>query len=165
MSNKQVNEVLEYLNGMTGRKFRNSTHDTQIKARIKEHGISQVKRVVEDKCEEWIGDKVMRKYLRPETLFRKSNFDKYLSVLDPEEDTTLTARQKEYNAYLKSIQWHSKRELVAKRANHTCEGCGEYQGNNGDVHHLSYNHFKNEFLFELIYLCRQCHERLHHSVA
>lgn len=65
----------------------------------------------------------------------------------------------EYSEYLASEVWASKRARVLKRAKGTCEGCGEMPPT--EVHHLSYKHVCNEFLFELVALCSGCHRRIH----
>lgn len=52
----------------------------------------------------------------------------------------------------------AKRARVLLRAGRKCEGCGEEAT---QVHHLTYEHVFEEFLFELIAVCRGCHERLH----
>lgn len=70
-----------------------------------------------------------------------------------------TAFLSEYAEYLASEVWASKRALVLKRAKGTCEGCGEKPPT--EVHHLSYKHVCNEFLFELVALCSGCHRRIH----
>ncbi|TAJ42431.1 MAG: HNH endonuclease [Reyranella sp.] len=64
-----------------------------------------------------------------------------------------------YDEYLKSPQWRSKRDKVLKRASGTCEGCGERPAT--QVHHLTYKHVREEFLFELVALCDVCHDRIH----
>jgi hypothetical protein len=64
-----------------------------------------------------------------------------------------------YDEYLESEQWAKKRSLVFKRAKCVCEGCGEAVAT--EVHHLSYKHVGDEFLFELVALCHACHERWH----
>lgn len=64
-----------------------------------------------------------------------------------------------YLAYLESPQWSALRRKVWLRCHGICEGCGERPV--ADVHHLSYKHFGNEFLWELAGLCVPCHERLH----
>lgn len=65
----------------------------------------------------------------------------------------------EYEAYLNSPEWRRKRELVLRRAKGTCEGCGLRPAK--QVHHLTYRHKMAEFLFELVAVCDECHERLH----
>jgi 5-methylcytosine-specific restriction endonuclease McrA len=64
-----------------------------------------------------------------------------------------------YAEYLKSEEWALRRARVMERAHYRCEGCRER--NAIDVHHLSYAHITQEFLFELVALCRECHERWH----
>lgn len=67
----------------------------------------------------------------------------------------------EYSRYLAGPVWAEKRRLVLARANSICEGCGKAPAN--EVHHLSYKHVGSEFLFELVAVCQQCHNRLHDS--
>jgi len=63
-----------------------------------------------------------------------------------------------YREYLQSQEWAAIRARVLLRAGRKCEGCGEEAT---QVHHLTYEHVFEEFLFELIAVCRGCHERLH----
>lgn len=65
----------------------------------------------------------------------------------------------EYEQYLGSLVWRRRREKVMQRAGGQCEGCLSNQAT--DVHHLTYAHVYAEFAFELIALCRVCHERVH----
>jgi hypothetical protein len=74
----------------------------------------------------------------------------------PPRDADWWAR---YDAYLKSPEWHARRRLVLKRANGVCEGCGLRPA--AQVHHLSYTHVFNEFLWELRAVCLACHQALH----
>lgn len=64
-----------------------------------------------------------------------------------------------YRDYLKSQEWAIKRAKVMRRANYRCEGCGDKPA--AEVHHLTYEHVTQEFLFELVALCGDCHERIH----
>ena len=64
-----------------------------------------------------------------------------------------------YNNYLNSPEWYEKRALVLKRCHYICEGCNKAKAT--VVHHLNYKNVGNEFLFELVGLCRKCHERYH----
>jgi hypothetical protein len=61
--------------------------------------------------------------------------------------------------YLNSEAWAEKRELVIQRAGGICEGCRSRKAR--IVHHLTYDHVGNELLFELVALCRSCHDRCH----
>ena len=58
-----------------------------------------------------------------------------------------------YADYLKSQQWADKRDRVLRRANYHCEGCAQRPAT--DAHHLTYEHVTQEFLFELVALCRR----------
>lgn len=66
---------------------------------------------------------------------------------------------KTYKQYLQSPEWRAKRDLVFKRSGGLCEGCGTAKAT--EAHHRTYQHFGNEFLFELLALCHACHERIH----
>lgn len=63
-----------------------------------------------------------------------------------------------YKTHLASDAWKAKRSLVLKRCGGICEGCGTEQAT--EVHHLTYRHLGNEFLFELLGLCHHCHDRI-----
>lgn len=73
------------------------------------------------------------------------------------------SHQKEYDAYLSSKKWAQKRQKVIERSGGLCEGCRERVAE--DVHHISYDHIYDEFLFELVALCRQCHDRIHGKLS
>ncbi len=60
---------------------------------------------------------------------------------------------------LMSPKWRALRELVFARAGGICEGCGKRRA--VQVHHLTYDHLGDEFLWELRAVCRECHERVH----
>ena len=74
-------EITDYLNEKSGSQFRSSTKKTQslIKARFNEgFKIDDFKRVIDIKTNEWLNNKDMSKYLRPETLFG-TKFESYLN--------------------------------------------------------------------------------------
>jgi hypothetical protein len=64
-----------------------------------------------------------------------------------------------YEKHLRSRRWRWLRSLVVERAGGVCEGCGTARI--AQIHHLSYEHMGNEFLFELVGLCAGCHLRVH----
>jgi hypothetical protein len=68
-------------------------------------------------------------------------------------------RRKEHQQYLKTSQWQDMRLKVLKRDDYTCQGCLENPAT--EVHHITYDNWKNEFMFELMSLCRECHSRFH----
>lgn len=66
-----------------------------------------------------------------------------------------------YQKYLKSEQWQEKRKAVLQRDNYRCTGCGIVRAT--EVHHLTYAHKYDEFLFELTSLCSECHRKYHNK--
>jgi len=64
-----------------------------------------------------------------------------------------------YNAYLQTTEWRMRRQAVLTRDNYLCQGCRVRRAT--QVHHLTYDHVGNEFLFELVAICETCHTRLH----
>jgi len=75
-----MNEILNYLNSKTKRSYKlTNKHKSILLARIKENYTpADFREVVDIKCEQWLTDPVMTKYLRPETLF-SNKFDSYLN--------------------------------------------------------------------------------------
>lgn len=81
---QEVSEIVAYLNEKTGSHFRPSAKETVkcISARLKEgYSVSDCKRVIDSRVKEWEGDKLMRQYLRPITLFG-TKFEGYLNAAD-----------------------------------------------------------------------------------
>lgn len=64
-----------------------------------------------------------------------------------------------YQDYITSNEWRAKRDRVLRRANGVCEGCGLHRPEH--VHHQTYQNLGAEFLFELVAICRDCHQRIH----
>lgn len=64
-----------------------------------------------------------------------------------------------YNEYLRTPEWYEKRAAVLERCCGICEGCR--MATASEVHHLTYQNVGNEFIFELVGLCHNCHERYH----
>jgi hypothetical protein len=61
-----------------------------------------------------------------------------------------------YNLYLQSPEWLWRRDAVLKRARYVCEGCGKNRA--VQVHHLTYKHVGHEMLWELVAVCKECHD-------
>ena len=75
-------EIISFLNEKTGKNFRPNTGNTKslINARLEEgYTIDDFKTVIEKKCNDWLNDPKMEKYLRPTTLFALSKFEGYLN--------------------------------------------------------------------------------------
>jgi|SRR5262249_6727315 len=64
-----------------------------------------------------------------------------------------------YAAYLQTDEWKERQRLVMHRAGGICEGCRQVRA--VEVHHLTYDHVGDEFLWEFVAICRECHERYH----
>lgn len=84
---QMVSDVMAYLNLQARRNYRVSNPNGTptagalvIAQRLKEgYTVEQCKDVIGEKSNQWMGDEKMDQYLNPQTLFRKSNFDKYLT--------------------------------------------------------------------------------------
>jgi len=64
-----------------------------------------------------------------------------------------------YRSHLNSPEWKRMRAKVLKRSNGLCEGCLEAPA--AEVHHLTYRNLFAELAFQLVALCRDCHEQVH----
>lgn len=74
-------EIVTYLNDATNKSYRHSTKKTKslIKARWNEgFKLDDFKKVIDNKSSDWLHDKKMNEYLRPETLFG-TKFESYLN--------------------------------------------------------------------------------------
>lgn len=65
-----------------------------------------------------------------------------------------------YEKYLLTNTWKQTRLKMLKIDNHTCQICN-FKAE--EVHHLTYKHLGNEFMFELISLCKNCHNTHYHD--
>ncbi len=77
----RAKEVIDYLNGKTGKRFRYSHASlSPITARLNEgFTVDDCKAVIDAKAAEWYGGE-MEQYLRPQTLFAPSKFEGYLNA-------------------------------------------------------------------------------------
>jgi hypothetical protein len=80
-------------------------------------------------------------------------------------DQEIGGRNKEWNdwyeRYLQTYAWGERRRLVMERAGGICEGCRQEPAT--EVHHLTYKHVGDEFLWELVAVCGWCHSRYHEA--
>jgi hypothetical protein len=67
--------------------------------------------------------------------------------------------KKQYHAYLQTPEWKAKAEAVKMRDNYLCQACLSAPAS--DAHHLHYQNIFNEPLFDLVSVCRSCHDKLH----
>ena len=75
---------------------------------------------------------------------------KYLSTL---------RYSKKRGEYEQTPEWRQRQQLKIKIANNKCEKCNSH--NKLQVHHLSYEHYGDESINELIVLCKKCHTIAH----
>jgi hypothetical protein len=66
-----------------------------------------------------------------------------------------------HNEYLKTPEWKDKQRRVFARDNMQCRaglpGCTRRAE---QAHHLTYDHWQNEPLFDLISVCKHCHDEI-----
>ena len=82
--------IIEFLNVKAGKRFlaRNPRGIPTSNAEVIIHRLKEgytdedCRAVIASKCREWLHDEKMSKFLTPETLFRRSNFERYLGCLD-----------------------------------------------------------------------------------
>lgn len=76
-----IKEIIDYLNTKTLKKYTSTRDNTKkhIRARLREgYTVDDFKKVIDNKCNEWLNDPKMNTYLRPDTLFG-SHFEDYLN--------------------------------------------------------------------------------------
>lgn len=62
----------------------------------------------------------------------------------------------EYDRYIHSTAWRKIADVRMEMDQHTCCVCGNPAE---EVHHLTYDNFKNEKMDDLVSLCRKCHRK------
>lgn len=65
----------------------------------------------------------------------------------------------QYQKYLNSSEWKSKRIKVLSRAEFRCEKCRKKRAT--QTHHKTYRHIFNEPLSDLLAVCAPCHRKIH----
>lgn len=80
-------DIIAYLNDKTSSHFRDCKSTQRlIDARLNDgYTFEDFKKVIDTKCEQWLMDSALAKYLRPETLFNATHFESYLNEVDPWE--------------------------------------------------------------------------------
>lgn len=77
----QIEDVIDYLNDVTGQKLRSSSkgHKNYIRARLRDgYTVDDCKVVIDKKWADWQGTD-WEKFMKPSTLFAPSHFDEYLN--------------------------------------------------------------------------------------
>lgn len=95
-------EIVNHLNRRAGTQYRATTANTRklIKARLNEgFTVEDFKLVIDKKCSDWLNNRDMAKYLRPETLFGPK-FESYLNAKSTPQNNRngITNRQSPYCA-------------------------------------------------------------------
>ena len=62
----------------------------------------------------------------------------------------------EYDRYIHSPEWRKKADERLEMDGHICQACGKEAT---DVHHHTYDRFKEERMSDLVSLCRRCHQK------
>jgi hypothetical protein len=88
--------------------------------------------------------------------FWDSTVTQRLDAWTKEAAERLEARCEEYAEYRKTAKWKAKVARVLARDNYTCQGCLKREAT--QAHHLTYDHIFDEPLFDLVAICRVCHE-------
>ena len=79
-------ELLQYLNHKTGFHYKLVDANKKIiLARLKEYSYEQLYKMIDYKCNEWLNNEKMKKYLKPNTLFRASNCANYIAQLEEDK--------------------------------------------------------------------------------
>lgn len=112
-------EIINYLNTKTNKHFKESIQTKKlINGRFREgYNLEDFKKVIDVKTQQWIKDPKMNKYLRPDTLFRPSNFDSYLNEYDVKSNVVqLESRGRRKQSYLvHTSERHTPRRIEGYR--------------------------------------------------
>jgi 5-methylcytosine-specific restriction protein A len=143
---------------------------------IQSNGVPQARRQCCE-CHEFIGGNIggytkqQREALPPADIelreksgndkweFRRLFYQKRTDTLQQKQKDKSTLWFKDYTVYLRSDKWKAKRALVLQRDNYLCQAC--LKNTATDVHHKSYEFVMNEPLFDLIAVCKRCHDHIH----
>jgi hypothetical protein len=95
------------------------------------------------------------------------DWEKKKSQINEIKRADLTAKKEEeernwrakYENYIRSDAWLEKRQKRLIMDRFVCQGCVESKAT--EVHHQSYANLGNELMFEIISLCKKCHEFIH----
>ena len=95
--NSDCTLIITRLNELTGSKYSSTAESTKrlLKPLLKDYSVDDIILVIDKMCYLWNkepkkGEKDMRIYLRPSTLFRRSNFENYLGMNIPQKKLTTT---------------------------------------------------------------------------
>ena len=95
-------EIIDYLNFKVNTKYKDTTKKTRslIKSRFNEgFTLEDFKQVIDKKCVDWLRDKDMSRFLRPETLFG-TKFESYLNQKEGKITTKDLANNMDFTDFL-----------------------------------------------------------------
>lgn len=96
---------------------------------------------------------------------RRAFLERARLVYDSAYQSMVGERNRQWNAwysqYLLTPLWRNKRALVLNRAGGMCEGCLTNMAT--EVHHLTYDRVGEEMLFDLVAICKECHNQIHRN--
>jgi hypothetical protein len=91
--------------------------------------------------------------------WRRRRWDRYAQLRAEAEAEEKEGWDAWYASYLQTPEWKRRHALVMDRAKGMCEGCSTRRA--VQVHHLTYARAGEEMLFDLVAVCRECHEKIH----
>jgi len=68
-------------------------------------------------------------------------------------------KKTDYSSYMQSPKWQEIREIRLFVDSNKCQSCGN--GEQLQVHHITYKRLGNEDIDDLVTVCKQCHKELH----
>jgi hypothetical protein len=89
----------------------------------------------------------------------EAKWERFRAIQEETQSVEREERRRAYRKYLATPMWTIKRQLVLDRAGDLCEGCRRRRP--VEVHHLTYERLGREMLFDLVAVCRPCHEAIH----
>jgi 5-methylcytosine-specific restriction endonuclease McrA len=94
-----------------------------------------------------------------------ANYNSYFKIKQIKHEKENKGQKKqwfiEHGEYLKTDKWKAIRIKVFTRDNYLCQCCLEAPAT--EVHHLSYAHWKDEWMHELMSVCYNCHHNKIHN--
>lgn len=144
--------------------------ETELRYRVQSNGVKQYVRQCTD-CGKWssalrqatLGTREMAGALPLDRslyeAYRGKRNRLWQRLYDDERAESTEQFWAHYSAYLNTPGWRAKAARVLERDGHLCQACLRAKAT--QVHHLTYDHVFDEFLWELAAVCTACHERLH----
>lgn len=111
-NSKIYKDVVDYLNKKADTNFKHTSKATQTKIKARQndgYALNDFYAVIDVKCSQWLNDKTMSKYLRPETLFG-NKFEGYLN--EKRLDNTQQSKEQTELERLKEtdpVEWEKRR--------------------------------------------------------